>query len=90
MNTFHINPSRNFDLACQAEEQVVSLMVKHGNGVHIAVRGASCEGTDDYLYGVYEAPHDLGRTEYVWTYVPAAHWLGQLRCEQKARRQKAA
>lgn len=81
MNTFHIAPSDS--LAAEAVSQVIKLMAKQGNGVLIAVRGSSCHGHDDYLYAVCEAPVDCtelgGRTEYMWSYVSAAKWLGQYR-----------
>lgn len=81
MNTFHITPSDS--LAAEAVSQVIRTMAEQGNGVFVAVRGQTTEDGDAYVYSVTEAPHDCtelgGRTEYMWSYVPAAKWLGQYR-----------
>ena len=85
MNTFHISPSDA--LAQVAAIEVIDLMAKRGNGVLIAVRGQTIhwatEDNEDMLYTVCEAPEDCtengGNTDYIWTYVPAAKWLGKYR-----------
>ena len=78
MNTFHITPSDS--LAAEAVSQVINLMAKQGNEVFIAVRGQTMEDGDAYVYSVTEAPEDCtergGRTQYMWSYVLAAKWLG--------------
>lgn len=81
MNTFHISPSDS--LAAEAVNEVIALLSHQGNGVFVAVRGQTTEDGDAYVYCVTEAPHDCtelgGRTEYMWSYVSAAKWLGQYR-----------
>ena len=73
MNTFHIAPQDT--LAAEAAIDVIAIMTKEGNGVFVAVRGQ-----EDRVYAVCEAPEDCtelgGNTEYMWSYVPAAKWLG--------------
>lgn len=81
MNTFHIKPSDS--LAAEAAISVIAIMAKEGNGVFVAVRGQTTEDGDASVYSVTEAPHDCtelgGRTEYMWSYVSAAKWLGAYR-----------
>ena len=83
MNTFHIAPQDT--LAAEAAISVIAIMAKEGNGVFVAVRGQQDEDGDASVYCVTEAPHDCtelgGNTEYMWSYVSAAKWLGAYRIE---------
>lgn len=81
MNTFHISPSDS--LAAEAVDQVIRMMAKEGNGVFVAIRGQTTEDGDAYVYSITEAPENCtelgGNTEYMWSYVSAAKWLGAYR-----------
>lgn len=81
MNTFHIKPSDI--LAPEAAISVIAIMAKEGNGVFVAVRGQTTDDGDASVYCVTEAPANCtelgGNTEYMWSYVSAAKWLGAYR-----------
>ena len=71
MNTFSIEPTdlNRFQLE-KAVRDMTSLNFKHG--ARGTVRGSTYTDRAGneivYYYGAYEAPEDLGETDYIWSY----------------------
>lgn len=78
MNTFHINAS---DALAVAAVGLVQQLANRDPDCWVAVRGQVVNDGEEQLYTVCQAPADCrelgGRTDYVWSYVPAKEWLAE-------------